>query len=72
MRIRCAQCDRLVDEVVTWTEPRGYRRIVAHCHGEEDTMILTEREIADLKPEELEQLERAEGVAFRTPKLTAA
>ncbi|BAU93340.1 hypothetical protein MPPM_4735 [Methylorubrum populi] len=70
MRIRCAVCDKPVDEWTMWENPADMSRgIKVRCHGEEDSMKMTWGFLADLTPDERRRLEQSEGVAFATKRL---
>jgi hypothetical protein len=64
-RIRCAKCDKLVDQV-NWyyDECRQATKITVWCHGEKDSMALTPEFLFRLTPDERRQLQASEGVAF--------
>ena len=73
MKIRCAICQKSVDEIVTWHDEARRRWIVeVTCHGEEDTMVMDFGFVAGLNRDERTQLERSEGVAFATKRIAAA
>lgn len=44
----CAVCNRFVDKLTSYTDERRRERvIVAHCHGETETVTFGECELAD-------------------------
>lgn len=65
-RIRCAKCDKLVDRVY-WEERYDTcdRFIEVECHGQKDSMVLTEKMLI----ENHRALQDQEGMAFITAAL---
>ena len=69
-RIRCALCDKPVDRIEWRDDPRSFARIISvYCHGDRDTMELTEeciqqRGLAD-------QIMEQEGVAFSAARIAS-
>jgi hypothetical protein len=65
-RIRCAVCDKQVDQIVIETDYfQPGRRIKAICHGAEDVMVITPFDAINLGPEGMQQIIKTEGVAFK-------
>lgn len=63
LRIRCAVCDKPVDDWTVWDEPAQRRnRIVARCHGAEDEMTIS---YEDIHAVGRNALLAQEGVAFQ-------
>lgn len=66
-KIRCAKCDKLVDDVY-WSQDNWTHVITikVRCHGETDEMEL---DIDKLSFDEVKQLDRSEGLAFTRDRL---
>jgi hypothetical protein len=63
--IRCAICDKLVDSAQFYADPfMSAVRIRVWCHGETDTMALTQKFMVEIGPEAYENLVREGGTAF--------
>lgn len=72
IRIRCAICDKPVDEVVVWENPEDMsREFRVRCHGDKDSMKLTWDFMDGLTPDERRWLGQSEGVAFATKRIAA-
>lgn len=73
LRIRCAICGGPAQRVTTWRD-EGHQswRIVVDCHGDRDSMTLSDYDIARLGKEGVDQIQYGEGVAFSTPRLGTA
>lgn len=67
MRVRCAMCDRQVDEIVHRVDMATWTNVVeARCHGEIDVCTIDLRE---MDPRSV--LIEAESVAFDQPRMIA-
>lgn len=71
-RIRCAVCDKPVDHIV-WSEDRANdtQVLAVSCHGERETMSLSDLDIDQLGPDGYRQIMEQEGIAFATRRLAA-
>lgn len=73
MRIRCAICDKPVNRWEHWrNEEHMMQTIKVYCHGDTDSMKLSDFDLAHMTREQRSQLENQEGVAFTTKRLTSA
>lgn len=66
--IRCALCDRPVDEIEVWRD-EYYRClfITVHCHGDRDEMQIPDSIEYEFRA--VEQIMNQEGVAFATKRI---
>jgi len=64
--IICAVCNKPVEKLEWFDDFNSHaRHITAHCHGDTDSMVLTDAFLIDLvDPKQL-----TEGVAFQTKKI---
>jgi len=70
-RIRCAVCHRYVDKMWMWHDLLASTyRIKVRCHGQEDTMEITEEFFMDLTAAQRQQLETQEGIAFDQKRIS--
>lgn len=65
MKIRCAVCDKDVDEAIWFDDMQlCVKTIVARCHGHEDRMQVTHQDLVDWGRELESALAAGSGVAF--------
>jgi len=69
-RVRCAICDKPVDQVTAWNDPANSRQLLAvSCHGATETMELMVHDLCRLGPDGTRQIFEQEGVAFAAPRI---
>lgn len=70
-RIMCAKCNRLVDRV-EWTKEyrdRTVTRIEVWCHGDIDSMEISDFDLMRMTSEQIRALNSSVGVAFTTKRI---
>lgn len=66
LRIRCAVCDKPVDDVLLDEDRVNFcYRIIVRCHGSRDEMIFTSSDVIRHGEEGWEALMGSEGLAFK-------
>ncbi len=66
-RIRCAICDKPVDEVIEWYDDLSCEwRLKVRCHGDTDYMAVP---LFKLSIEQIDQMKGQEGVAFTVRRI---
>lgn len=66
-RIRCAICDKLVDEVIEMYDELSCEwRLKVRCHGDADYMAVP---LFKLSPEQIDQMKGQEGGAFSVKRI---
>ena len=66
-RIRCAICDKPVDEVIEWYDDLSCEwRLKVRCHGDTDYMAVP---LFKLSPEQIDQMKGQEVVAFTVRRI---
>jgi hypothetical protein len=66
MRVRCQQCDKLVDRwELEYLEERRETHVRVWCHGDADTCIVRDSDVRDAGP----AMNWDEGTAFTTARI---
>jgi len=73
MRVICDVCNRVVEDMI-WSrdEMRSCNTLTVRCHGAEESMVLSDYDLANMPPETVTYLETAQGRAFVSKAIESA